>query len=172
LKKTTWLILIGAGFIVAVDQVIKYLVSTYLPLGSAWSPLPGPQPIFQIVHTYNTGGAFGLFQGLGPVFILIRLVVSAVIVIYARRLREDQRLVGVALSLMLGGAMGNVIDGLRLGYVIDFFDVGIGTLRNASNLADWSIVLGVILLGLALLREDRQKKKTDHGDMETQGTSS
>jgi signal peptidase II len=159
LKKTTWLVLIIAAAIVAVDQVIKYLVSTYLPVGGAWSPLPGPSPFFQIVHTINTGVAFGLFKDLGPVFIIIRLAVSVVILFYAGRLREDQKLFTLALGLMVGGTLGNAIDGVRLGHVIDFFDVGLGTLRNASNLADWSIVLSVILLGIATLREERKNKR-------------
>ena len=172
MKKTTWLILIIAVLIIAVDQVSKYLVSTYLPLGGVWSPFSGPDPVFQIAHTYNTGVAFGLFKDLGPVFIIVRLVVSGVIIVYARRLHTDQRLIGVALGLMLGGAIGNVIDGLRLGYVIDFFDVGIGTLRNASNLADWSIVSGVILLAIAMLREERKhKQKLASTDLETKSTA-
>jgi signal peptidase II len=168
LKKATWLVLITAAAIITLDQVIKYLVSRYLPLGGAWSPLPGPNPVFQIVYTANTGVAFGLFKNLGPVFIIIRLVVSVIILFYAWRLREDQRLIALALGLMLGGTIGNAIDGVRLGYVIDFFDVGIGTLRNASNLADWSIVLCVILLGIALLREDRKRKQgSAAADLET-----
>jgi lipoprotein signal peptidase len=73
---------------------------------------------------------------------------------------------------MVGGTLGNAIDGIRLGHVIDFFDVGFGTLRNASNLADWSIVLSVILLGSALLRDERKQKKSNHGDTETRGLSS
>ena len=171
MKKTTWRILIPAVLIIIVDQVIKYLVSVYLPLGGAWSPLPGPNPVFQIVHTDNTGVAFGLFKDLGPVFIIIPLAISGAIIFYARRLREDQKLIAVALGLMLGGALGNVIDRIRLGYVIDFFDVGIGTLRNASNLADWSIVLGAVLLGIAMLREERQHKQLSaSGDHETTST--
>ena len=156
MKKTTWLVLFVAVAIIVVDQVIKYLVSVYLPVGGAWSPLPGAFPVFQIVHTINTGVAFGLFKDLGPVFIIVRLAVSAVIIFYARRLREDQKLLALALGLMVGGTLGNAIDGIRLGHVIDFFDVGIGTLRNASNLADWSIVLSVILLGVALLRDAKR----------------
>ena len=63
-----------------------------------------------------------------------------------------------AFGFVVGGALGNLIDRLRIGYVIDFFDVGIGTLRNASNVADWCIVLGVILLAIAMWREERQAK--------------
>jgi signal peptidase II len=159
LKKTTLIVLIVASFVIVIDQAIKYLVSTSLPLGGAWSPLPGPAPFFQIVYVSNTGVAFGLFKDLGAVFIVVPLIISGVILYYVRRLRADQKFMALALGLTLGGALGNLIDRVRLGHVIDYFDIGVGTLRNASNFADWSIVLGVILLGVATLLEDRKRKK-------------
>ncbi len=160
MKKTTWLILIFAVLIIVLDQLSKYLVATFLPLGGAWSPFPGPQPFFQIVYTYNTGVAFGLFKDLGLVFIVIALIVVGVIMVYSRKLRNDQRLTCLALSLMLGGALGNVLDRIRLGHVIDFIDVGVGPTRwYTSNLADVSIVLGVILLGVATFIEERYDRK-------------
>jgi signal peptidase II len=159
LKKTTLLVLIVAALVIVVDQMVKVMVSTSLPLGGAWLPLPGLSPFFQIVHVANTGVAFGLFKDLGAVFILVPLVISGVIIYYARRLRPDQKFMAVALGLTLGGALGNVIDRIRIGYVIDYFDIGVGTLRNASNFADWSIVLGVILLGVATLLDERKQKK-------------
>jgi signal peptidase II len=161
LKKPTWIILIVAVLIIAIDQGSKYLVTRYLPVGGAWSPFPGPLPFFQIVYTYNTGVAFGLFKDLGPVFILIALVVVGAMIFYARKLRDDQWLTCVALGLMLGGAIGNLIDRIHLGHVIDFIDVGVGTTRwYTSNLADVSIVLGVILLGIAMLIEELRRKKS------------
>jgi signal peptidase II len=170
LKKTTWLILIIAALVIAIDQLSKYLVATFLPLGGAWSPFPGSQPFFQIVYTYNTGVAFGLFKDLGPVFIVIALIVVGVIVVYSRRLRNDQWLTCLALGLMLGGALGNVIDRLRLGHVIDFIDVGVGPTRwYTSNLADVSIVLGVILLGVATFIDERhERKRSRPNDVQTE----
>jgi signal peptidase II len=160
LKKTTWLTLIIAVLVIVVDQTGKYLVATNLPVGGAWSPFSGPNPFFQIVYTYNTGVAFGLFKDLGVVFIIVPLIISGAIVFYARRLQPDQKLVAFALGLMLGGALGNVIDRIRFGGgVLDFFEVGIGSLRNASNFADWSIVAGVIVWAVAMLLEDRRSKQ-------------
>ena len=168
MKTTTWLILGIAALVIVIDPAGKYLVTTYLPLGGAWSPFPGPNPIFQIIYIYNTGVAFGLFKDLGPVFILITLLVIGVMIVYARRLTKDQWLLCVALGLMLGGAIGNLIDRIRLGHVIDFLDVGIGTTRwYTSNLADISIVSGVILLGVAMFLDERHKKKSESGDAET-----
>ena len=159
MKKTMLLVLIVAILVIAIDQAVKYLVSTSLPLGGAWSPLPGSNPFFQLVHVPNTGVAFGLFKDLGGVFIIVPLIISGIIIYYARRLRDDQKFMALALGLTLGGALGNVIDRVRLGYVIDYFDIGVGPLRNASNFADWSIVLGVILLGVATLLDERKQKK-------------
>jgi signal peptidase II len=158
LRKTSWIILIVAGLVVALDQGSKYLVTQSLPVGGAWSPFPGPTPFFQIVYTYNTGATFGLFKDLGPVFIFIALAIVAALILYARRLRRDQWLMCVALGLMLGG---NLIDRIRLGHVIDFIDVGVGATRwYTSNLSDVSLVLGVILLGVALLLEEVRHKPT------------
>jgi signal peptidase II len=164
LKKTTLLVLIVAIVVIVVDQAVKYLVSAALPLGGAWSPLAGPNPLFQIVHVANTGVAFGLFKDLGIVFIVVPLIISGIIIYYARHLRPDQTFMAVALGLTLGGALGNVIDRVRIGYVIDYFDIGVGALRNASNFADWSIVLGVILLAVATLLDERKQKQAKESE--------
>ncbi len=149
--------LVFAVVVLAIDQVTKYLVSTNLPLGGTWSPLAGSLPLVRLVHAYNTGAAFGLFQNMNPVFIVVALIVSTVIVVYARQVRGDQVLLGTALGFMLGGSLGNLLDRLRLGQVLDFIDIGLGTTRwYTSNIADASIVFGVILLGLAMLCEDRR----------------
>ena len=151
--------LLFAALVLAADQVTKYLVATHVPLGGTWSPLPGPQPLFQVVHAYNTGAAFGLFQNMNPVFIGVAIVVSTGLIVYARQVGSDQRLMGVALGFALGGALGNLVDRVRLGQVLDFIDIGFGPTRwYTSNIADASIVLGVILLGVATLREDRRAK--------------
>ena len=160
--------MIVAGLAVALDQGSKYLITYSLPVGGVWSPFPGSLPFFQIVYTYNTGATFGLFKDLSPVFILIALVIVGVLVLYARRLRPDQWLMCVALGLMLGGAIGNLIDRIRLGHVIDFIDVGVGTTRwYTSNLSDVSLVLGVILLGLAMLIEELHHKALPKSDLAT-----
>lgn len=159
MKKTSLIVVIVAVLVIVIDQIVKLAVFTTLPLGGAWSPLPGPSPFFQIVHVANTGVAFGLFRNLGIVFIIVPLIISGIIIFYARRLRPDQIFMACALGLTLGGALGNVIDRIRIGYVIDYFDVGVGTLRNASNFADWSIVLGVVLLVVATLLDERKQKQ-------------
>jgi signal peptidase II len=165
LKKTTWLILIVAALVIAIDQLSKYAVAAALPVGGAWSPLPGENPVIRIIHVYNTGVTFGLFKDLGVVSIVIALLVTGMIIFYSRILRNDQRLTCVALGLMLGGGIGNMIDRIRLGHVIDFIDAGFGPMRwYTSNVADISIVLGVILLGIALFVDDHRGRKKTHTD--------
>jgi signal peptidase II len=160
LKKRQWVIPLIAVAVILIDQLSKYLVTTNLPLYGSWSPLPGPDPFFRIIYVYNTGAAFGLFKDLGPIFTLIAIVVIFAIVYYSRRLSEDEWLLRVALGLQLGGAIGNLLDRVRLGHVIDFIDIGFGTTRwYTSNLADVSIVLGVILLGLSMLRDERRSRR-------------
>jgi signal peptidase II len=171
LKKTTWLILIVAALVIAIDQLSKYVVAMSLSVGGVWSPFSGVYPVFQIVHATNTGVTFGLLKDAGLISVGIAVAVAGVIIIYSRKLRNDQKLTCVALGLMLGGAIGNVIDRLRLGHVIDFLDVGIGTTRwYTSNVADIAIVSGVILLGLATLldeRKHRRSKRTPAGNVRT-----
>ncbi len=174
MKKTTWLILIVAVLVIALDQLSKYLVAVSLPLGGVWSPLPGAYPIFQIVYLTNTGVTFGLFKDLGLISVGIAVVVTGVILIYSRKLRNDQKLTCISLGLMLGGAIGNVIDRIRLGYVIDFIDVGVGTTRwYTSNVADIAIVSGVVLLGLATLLDERKHRRRPlaDGDAKTSGVT-
>jgi len=157
-----------AAVVLAADQITKYLVATNVPLGGTWSPLPGPQSLFQVVHAYNTGAAFGFFQNMNPVFIGVAIVVSLGLLVYARQIRGDQRLLGSALGLVLGGSLGNLIDRVRLGHVLDFINIGLGPTRwYTSNIADASLVLGVSLLGIALLREGRREKSADRAQLPT-----
>ena len=150
--------------VIAVDQMVKLIVSAALPLGGAWSPFAGPNPFFQIIYTANTGVAFGLFKDLGPVFIIVPLIVSGVILSMRGGCTADQRFMALALGFMLGGALGNVIDRIRVGDVIDFFDVGLGSFRNASNFADWCIVLGVILLAIAMCAKNGKRNSVAMSD--------
>jgi signal peptidase II len=171
-RKPVWIILIVAVAVIAIDQLSKYAVSTTLPLGGTWSPFPGPTPFFQIVYTYNTGVAFGLLKELGPGFFLIPLAVVVIILLYARKLRGDHWLAPAALGLMLGGALGNVMDRIWLGHVIDFIDVGIGSTRwYTSNVADIAIVSGVILLGLATVLDERKVQKEKRGQPAASGAA-
>jgi signal peptidase II len=104
----------------------------------------------------NTGAAFGLFQNANLFFVIVGIVVSTAIVVYHRFVPDGMWLVRLSLGLQLGGALGNLIDRLTVGHVIDFLDFQIWPV---FNVADSSIVCGAILLALLILWEERQEKR-------------
>lgn len=145
------------ALIVGLDQLTKHWVMATLPEGRWWSPLPGSGwQIFRITHTTNTGAAFGIFPQQGGIFILIAVVVVVAIVLYYRHLPEGDWLIRISLGLQLGGALGNLIDRLRFGHVVDFIDVGFWPI---FNIADASISVGVVLIAYGLWRSDRGHAK-------------
>lgn len=140
-----------AGIIVALDQWTKLLVVRRLQLFEEVPLLPH----LSFRHMQNTGAAFSMLRDLPPAaFIVLGAVVSAWILLWLRRHPQDQRLIAAALSLILGGALGNATDRAMRGSVVDFVDVyAAGWHFPAFNLADSAITLGAALLILDMLRE-------------------
>ncbi len=133
---------------VAADQLTKALVTSRLPLGDAVAQI-GP---FGIHHVRNTGIAFGLFsERTSGVILVTSVAVVAMVVFFARSARRHP-LLPVALGLVVGGSLSNLVDRLRLGYVTDFLDFDYWP---AFNLADTFIVVGVALLFLSFVAADR-----------------
>jgi signal peptidase II len=131
------------------DQLLKswivahYRVDTPVQVVGDWA---------RVNYIHNAGGLFGVFQSAAPVFAVVSLVVIAVIVSLEFRWGWRSWLVTVALGLLLGGAIGNLIDRVRLGYVVDFADIGIGTWRwYIFNIADSAISISIGLLLLVSL---------------------
>lgn len=117
----TWIVI--AGLVLFADQLTKYLAESMLTLHE---PVP-VLPYFNFMLAYNPGAAFSFLAWAGGwqrwFFVALALAVSAVIFMWLRRLNADEKLQGVALALILGGAIGNVLDRLVHGHVIDFIDV-------------------------------------------------
>lgn len=155
-KAGWWVLPLVALAALALDQWTKYLVVSNLELYESWAPLPALAKLFTVHHVTNTGAAFGLFQNGSLVFAVVAIVVSVVIVLYYRHLPDGEWLVRLSLGLQLAGALGNLIDRVRVGHVIDFLDFQVWPV---FNLADASIVCGVILLAYLLLREERQESR-------------
>jgi signal peptidase II len=144
-----WLALCVVAFAAAAaDQLTKYLVVGTLELGGSVQ-VAGP---FSIHHVRNTGIAFGLFaDSTSIVIVLTSIAIGALVVFFARSGRRHP-LLPVAVGLVLGGSLSNLVDRLRLGHVTDFLDFDYWP---AFNLADTFIVVGVGLLFLSFVAADR-----------------
>jgi signal peptidase II len=147
-------------FVVIIDQATKALVVNTVKLSDAIELLP----ILDIVSLENTGAAFSILAQAGGwqrwFFILLALGVSVVLMVWLRRIRSEQILLAVGLSLVLGGALGNVIDRVMHGYVVDFIYFHWGPhYFPAFNIADTAISIGAGCLLLDAFKESGQKKK-------------
>jgi signal peptidase II len=138
-----------AVIVLMADQLSKVWVIENIPLNSTLAIIPPLRDIFVLTHITNSGAAFGLFPQLSLVFTFVALAVSVAIVFYYRSIPAGQWLVRLSLGLQLGGAIGNLIDRLRFGSVIDMFYV---RFWPVFNVADSAIVCGVVLLMWHLMR--------------------
>lgn len=150
MKKGYWFIL--SLVVIVVDQVSKYWVATLL---TPYKPM-SVMPMLNITLAYNTGAAFSFLSGAGDwhrwFFACFSIVVSIILVIWLWRTPAQERLQSAGISLILGGAVGNLIDRGFQGYVIDFIDVYYKHHHFATfNLADSAICVGAALLVLDLL---------------------
>jgi len=145
MKKRITLSLIIALAIVAFDQITKYLARTQIGTYESIELLP----MLNLVNVQNRGAAFGMFRSFGNIF-FISVSVAALIfmswVIIADK--EDHRI----FALLAGGAAGNLIDRLYLGYVVDFVDVAVaGHHWPAFNVADSALSIGMVLMVISIL---------------------
>jgi signal peptidase II len=161
--KTTlqqWAILFGTALLLIVfDQIAKALVVANLQLYETWIPIPALDAVFEITYTRNTGAAFGLLTSASNVFLVIAVVASAVIIYYYRHVPPKAWFIRVAMGLQLGGALGNAVDRVARGFVVDFLHLyyePVGFDWPIFNLADSAIVIGVLLLIILLGREEKQ----------------
>ncbi len=139
------LVLLAVALVVlAADQVSKYWIRTHLAVGQSWPP---NAPI-RLTHQTNTGAAFGLLQDQSLFLMLVALVVIGVILFSHRFLGQDTWLIRLSLGLQLGGALGNLTDRIRDGFVTDFIDLQVWPI---FNLADSSICVGVAILAYYLI---------------------
>jgi signal peptidase II len=145
------LLFFGMTFgVMLLDQWTKDLARIYLlgrdGRGPHSIPLIGEQ--IRLTYVENRGAAFGLFQDQTTFFVLVGIVVIAVIVASYRQIKEPNGLLNLALGLQMGGAIGNLVDRVRYGYVVDFFDLSVWPV---FNVADSAICVGVTLLAWTLL---------------------
>lgn len=143
-----WLLLIVIASAVAlIDQLAKSLVLERLVPGQTYVPIPALEAYFRLTFSYNTGAAFGFLPQAGDFFLLLALVIIVALLVFYPRIEANAWLTRVGIALVAGGALGNAIDRLIHGAVIDFVHLQIpGLVSNVSNLADHAIVIGVALI--------------------------
>jgi signal peptidase II len=139
-----WRTFLGlAAAVLVADQLTKAWLTSFLAPGESVEVVGD---LVRLVHSRNAGGLFGLFQGQALPFALVSMVVVGLIVLYHARSSGNAYL-SITLGLLLGGALGNLADRLRLGSVVDFVDAGIGALRwYTFNVADAAISFAIVLL--------------------------
>jgi signal peptidase II len=143
-----------AAAIVALDQATKAIVKAKLPLHESVTVIPG---FFDLTHVRNTGAAFGMLQSADfaykpVVMVLLAVIALGAVVSYALTLPAEQRMARYGLALILGGAIGNLIDRATMGFVVDFVDVYWRSIHFwAFNVADSAITVGVTLMLLDAL---------------------
>jgi len=153
-----WQIIVIAAVIVLLDQWTKSLVRENIPLGGSWLPesLEWLSPYARIVHWYNTGAAFGIFKEGSMVFTVLAFFVIGVILFYYPQVESADWSLRLAMSMQLGGAIGNLTDRLTIGHVTDFISVGT---FPVFNIADASISVGAAILFLGVWMMERAEKK-------------
>ena len=154
LQPIHWLVLFGTtGSLLVIDQLTKTWVDTSFALYERRVPIEFLEPVFDLTYTRNTGAAFGLFDSASNLFLVVALIASMVIIYYYRQIRENAWIIRVAMGMQMAGALGNAIDRIMRGYVVDFLHVHydpVGFDYPIFNVADMSIVIGVIVLILFL----------------------
>jgi signal peptidase II len=154
-RLTRYVPYVVGGAVVVVDQLSKALATRYLlSLSPDGIHLAGG--FVYLRYLENTGVAFGLLQGQGPLLTGLALLVVGILIVYYRYLPRHTWLLQLSLGAILGGAAGNLLDRVRLGYVVDFVDL---TYWPIFNLADACICIGVGILASHLLLEERQTSR-------------
>ena len=144
MKRATYIFFIVLT-IIALDQMTKYLIVSYLNITDTIEIFP----FLHIVHVRNIGAAFGMFKIFGSNFFII---ISVLAIIFVINLLIKRIYNYVGLSLVLGGAIGNLIDRIFYGNVVDFIDFSVGSFHwPAFNVADSSLTIGIIIIFLTSL---------------------
>jgi signal peptidase II len=164
MKRKYWVLIVVCLLVLFLDQWTKMTVQRSLSLYQRIEVIHG---FFNLVHVRNTGGAFGIFGGEGGgvgslFFVVVSVVAIGSILILLIRLKEDEMIISLSLSFILSGAVGNLIDRLWHGEVVDFLDFYVSSYHwPAFNIADSAICVGIGLMILALFVKDHKKKIAD-----------
>lgn len=151
-----------AVFVILLDQFTKWLVVSKMQFGESITIINN---VLYITSHRNRGAAWGILQGQMWLFYAITLIVILAIIFYIQRAAKRKWLLGVSLGLMLGGAIGNFIDRVFRKEVVDFIHAYIfGYNYPVFNIADSSLCIGVVLLMIQMLRDEREPKEKSYGE--------
>lgn len=126
------------SFVFISDQITKYVVYKNMSLGES-IPAEG---IIRITYARNTGMAFSLFENFGIILLILSLIIASILIIYLFTIDKPRILIRVFSGLVIAGALGNILDRIRFGYVNDFIDVGWWPI---FNIADSSITIAIVI---------------------------
>lgn len=148
-----------AAAVVALDQLTKWLVVKHMELGEY---IPWIDPYIGVLSHRNRGAAWGMLEGQMAVFFVVTIIVVAAILYFFHTEGKKDRFLGISLMLLLGGAVGNFIDRLARGEVVDFVSVLIPVIRYdfpIFNVADAALTIAVVLIIVHMLLDEKKKKK-------------
>ncbi len=160
LKKNLLIFILGAAVIIALDQITKSAVMARFSLHETLEIIPG---LFNLVYVMNPGAAFGFLADASPTFryiffIGVTILAAGLIVYYLVKSNPRNLMLAGSLTLIFGGAVGNLIDRIRFGAVVDFLDVYLGASHwPAFNVADSAITVGAILMIWEMLRNRKSQ---------------
>ncbi|MDR6997976.1 signal peptidase II [Neobacillus niacini] len=151
-----------AIFVIVLDQITKWLIVSKMHFGESITII---ENFLYITSHRNRGAAWGILQGQMWLFYAITLVVIIALIYYLQKAAKGKWLLGISLSFMLGGAIGNFIDRVIRKEVVDFIHTFIfGYNFPVFNIADSALVIGVILLMISMLRDERESKEKSYGE--------
>lgn len=144
--------------VIVFDQITKYIASSQLDYATPMSVIP----MFNLTLLHNTGAAFSFLSDAGGwqrwFFVVLALIISVVLFVWLQRLKPQEKWTAISLTLILGGAIGNVVDRTLYGYVIDFLDVYYNSWHwPAFNIADSAITVGAVILILEGVLKKEEK---------------
>jgi signal peptidase II len=147
MDKKNKIVFSAALLIIVLDQLAKFLIKSNFQLNQS---IPVIKNVFHLTYITNTGSAFGLFKGINLFFVFFSIAVIIAIFYYLRQAKEKEKIVVFSIGLLLGGTIGNLIDRISYGAVIDFLDFRIWPV---FNIADSAVTISVILLIIMLWKK-------------------
>lgn len=149
------LMFIMAIIFLLTDQISKLLVVNFL---NSSNSVVLVKDFFYLTYVHNTGAAFSILTGKRIFLVIVAIIIITILIFYLRKNPPKEKFVKVSYALIIGGSLGNLIDRVVRGYVVDFIDVKIFDYNfPIFNLADTFIVIGVLILLIEMIRKDKKK---------------